>query len=140
MKVKKLARCIPVAILLIPGTLLAACQPAAVGTGLLQGTVTIGPIFPVERPGENPPVLPEVFTARKVMVYDKSGKKLVREVAITQIDATATGYYTAQLDPGTYTIDINRLGIDRAADLPRKITITADETVTLNIDIDTGIR
>ncbi len=137
---KKIAKCIPVAILLVPGTLLAACQPAVVGTGILQGAVTIGPITPVERPGVSTPVSPEVFVARKIMVYDASGKKLVREVAITQIDATATGYYTTQLEPGTYTVDINRLGIDSAAGLPKKITIKADETVTVNVDIDTGIR
>lgn len=137
---KKIAKCIPVAILLVPGTLLAACQPVAVGTGILQGAVTIGPITPVERPGVITPVSPEVFTTRKIMVYDDSGKKLVREITITQIDATATGYYTAQLEPGTYTVDINRLGIDSADGLPKEITIKADETVTVDVDIDTGIR
>ncbi len=137
---KKLAKCIPIAILLIPGSLFASCQPGGSESVLLQGAVTIGPISPVERPGESPPVPPEVFAARKVMVYDASGKKLVREVAITQINSGATGYYTAHLAPGTYTVDINHAGIDRAANLPQKITISADETVTIDVDIDTGIR
>ena len=137
---KKIAKCIPVAILLVPGTLLAACQPTVVGTGLLQGAVTIGPITPVVRPGVSTPVSPEVFAARKIMIYDASGKKLVGEVTITQIDATAIGYYAVQLEPGAYTVDINRLGIDHAAGLPKKITIKADETVIVDVDIDTGIR
>ncbi len=131
---------IPVAIILVSGTLLAACQPAVTGTALLQGTVTIGPLSPVEIPGQEVIVNPEVFAARKIMIYDASGKKLVKEVNITQIGQSAAGRYIAQLAPGDYTVDINRLGIDHAANLPKKINLTAGETFTLNIDIDTGIR
>ena len=107
---------------------------------LLQGAVTIGPISPVERPGENYPVPPEVFSARKIIIYDESGKNLVREVYFTQIGQGATGYYTAQIAPGTYVVDINYIGIDTVANLPVKITVSIDETVTIDIDIDTGIR
>ena len=137
---KNLARCIPVAILL-PGALVASsCQPGGAESVLLQGAVTIGPITPVERPGECPPVSPETFAARKLMIYDASGKRLVREVYFTQIGNSANGYYAVQIAPGTYTIDINHSGIDSAADLPKKITVIADETVTIDVDIDTGIR
>jgi hypothetical protein len=128
-------------LLVLAGGLLAvSCCPGGPETVLLQGAVTIGPITPVERPGENPPVPPEVFSSRKLMIYDESGKKLVREVYFTQIDSGATGYYAVQIAPGTYTIDINHLGIDRADGLPKKITVSADETVTIDINIDTGIR
>jgi hypothetical protein len=119
---------------------LASCCPGGPETVLLQGAVTIGPITPVEKPGECPPVSAEVFSSRKLMIYDESGEKLVREVYFTQIGQTASGYYTAQIAPGTYTIDINRLGIDSADNLPQKITVSADETVTIDINIDTGIR
>lgn len=120
--------------------LLSACCPGGPESVLLQGAVTIGPITPVEQPGVNPPVPPEVFSSRYLVIYDESGQNLVREVYFTQIGQTAMGYYTAQIAPGTYTIDINRLGIDSAANLPQKITVSADETVTIDIDIDTGIR
>jgi hypothetical protein len=115
-------------------------QPHGPETVLLQGAVTIGPISPVERPGECPPVSPEVFAARKLLIYDESGKHLVREVYFTQIGNGATGYYTAQLAPGTYIIDINHTGVDTADNLPQKITVTADETITIDVNIDTGIR
>jgi hypothetical protein len=132
---------ISLTLFILAGSLwLASCQTSAPETALLQGAVTIGPIFPVETPGQTQPVPPEVFTSRKVMIYDESGNNLVREVAITQIDQTANGYYTARIAPGTYTIDINHLGIDRADNLPRKITVPAGETVTIDINIDTGIR
>ncbi len=122
------------------GISLVSCQPGGPETVLLQGAVTIGPISPVERLGENPIVPPEVFSARKLIIYDESGKNLVREVYFTQIGTGATGYYTAQIAPGTYVVDINHLGIDRAANLPVTITVSADETVTIDVDIDTGIR
>ena len=115
-------------------------QPQGPETVLLQGAVTIGPISPVEKPGECPPVSPEVFAARKLLICDESGKYLVREVYFTQIGSGATGYYTAQLAPGTYTIDINHTGVDTANNLPQKITVAADETITIDVNIDTGIR
>ena len=120
--------------------ILSCQQPLGPETVLLQGAVTIGPINPVEKPGECPPVSPEVFSSRKLMIYDESGKKLVREVYFTQIGNGATGYYTAQLAPGTYTIDIAHTGIDRADGLPQQITVAADETITIDVNIDTGIR
>lgn len=108
--------------------------------GTLEGTVSIGPIWPVERPGENPPVSPEVFAARKIMVYDEQGKKLMETVAITQIGQSAEGHYSIQLKPGNYVVDINRAGIDHSAEVPRTVEIKTGQTVTLDISIDTGIR
>jgi hypothetical protein len=117
-----------------------SCQPGGPETVLLQGAVTIGPISPVEKPGENPPVPAEVFDSRYLIIYDESGENLVREVYFTQIDQGATGYYTAQIAPGTYVVDINHLGMDTAENLPVTITVSADETVTIDVNIDTGIR
>jgi hypothetical protein len=129
-----------VLIILAGGLVAVSCCPGGPESVLLQGAVTIGPITPVEKVGECPPVSPEVFSSRKLIIYDGSGQKLVREVYFTQIGQSANGYYTAQLAPGTYTIDINHLGIDRADGLPQKITVAADETVTIDVNIDTGIR
>jgi hypothetical protein len=118
----------------------ASCQPGGAETVLLQGAVTIGPLTPVQQVGICPTATPEVFSSRHLVIYDESGKKLVREVYFTQIGNSASGYYTAQIAPGTYTIDINHNGIDRADGLPQKITVIADETVTIDVNIDTGIR
>ena len=127
-------------VILLAGLPVVACQPGGSESVLLQGAVTIGPISPVERPGESPPVPPEVFSSRYLIIYDESGIKMVREIYFTQIGQGATGYYTAQIAPGTYTIDINRAGMDRADNLPVKITVDADETVTIDVNIDSGIR
>ena len=113
----------------------AGCVSETKAPGTLEGYVTIGPIWPVERPGEQKPIPPEVYEARKVMVYDKPGKRLVEEISLT-----SEGYYSVQLKPGTYRVDINRIGIDSSSDVPKQIVIETGQTVVLNIDIDTGIR
>ena len=105
--------------------------------GMLGGTIKIEPIWPVERPGENPP---EVFEARNIMIFDEHGNKLLEPVDIVQIDHSQEGHYSAQLKPGTYTVDINRNGIDHSSEVPREVEIKAGQTVNLDIDIDTGIR
>jgi len=103
--------------------------------GILQGKVTIGPISPVEKPGKTTVVPCEVYQARKIMVYDGTGGDLVAEVEID-----CEGKYLLRLKPGTYTVDINRIGIDSSSEVPVKIEITAGLTYRLDIDIDTGIR
>ena len=103
--------------------------------GTLRGNVTIGPITPVERPGEKPTVPPEAYEARKIMVYDKNMDKL-----IAQVDIDSNGYYEVGLEAGIYTVDINHIGMDRSSDVPKEIEIGAGRTIELNIDIDTGIR
>ena len=130
-----MAREVIILILALTGLLLAGCGAGAQATGTLEGQVTIGPLQPVQREGEVMVVPPEVFAARKVMVYDKSGKNLIK-----QVDIDTKGHYQVELKPATYTVDINRLGIDSSGEVPRQIVITANQTVTLNIDIDTGIR
>lgn len=117
------------------GLLLSACQGSPQQTGTLEGYVSIGPIWPVERPGESRPIPPEVYQARKVMVYDKRGTKLVEEVDLMQ-----DGYYRVELKSGIYVVDINHIGIDSSSDVPQEVEIRAGETVKLDIDIDTGIR
>jgi hypothetical protein len=55
-----------------------------------------------------------------------------------QIDGT--GNFHAELPVGDYVVDINRAGMDSAANLPVAVEIVAGSPVRLDIDIDTGIR
>jgi hypothetical protein len=122
-----------VTIAIIATCLFAGCASEK-GTGILQGYVTIGPLSPVETPGVTPPVPSEVYAARKIMVYDKNGVKLIKQVDI--ID----GRYYVKLEPGIYTVDINHIGVDSSSDVPRQVEIKEGITFRLDIDIDTGIR
>ena len=121
--------------LIITGLLSTGCPGGAVEMGLLQGRVTIGPLSPVENPDERPPVPCEVYEARKIMVYDKNGRNLLQ-----QVDIDCDSRYRVELEPGIYTIDINHIGIDSSADVPKQVEIMAGITFRLDIDIDTGIR
>jgi len=111
------------------------CPNGTQPPGILEGTVTIGPLTPVETPGDKPPVPPEVYESRKVMVHDAQGRAL-----IAQVDIGNDGMYRVELPPGGYMVDINRIGIDSSADVPMSVQIQSGETVRLDIDIDTGIR
>lgn len=108
--------------------------PLEQGAGVVKGTVTVGPLEPVETPGTKMPVPPEVYESRW-LVFTGQGGQYVKTVPIN-----SDGTYAAWLWPGTYTVDINHAGIDFAKGLPKEITIHESETITLDVDIDTGIR
>ena len=129
-----LSKCI-LLLFIFAALIISGCSSATSETGILHGNVSIGPISPVEIPGE-PSVVPcEVYEARKIMVYEENGKKLIQ-----QVDIDCDGRYITELKPGIYTIDINRIGIDHSSDVPQKVEIKSSITVRLDIGIDTGIR
>lgn len=128
---KRLLVLVTIAIIAI--CLFAGCASQK-GTGILQGYVTIGPLSPVETSGVTPPVPSEVYAARKIMVYDKNGVKLIK-----QVDIIDSRYYV-KLEPGIYTVDINHIGVDSSSDVPKQVEIKEGITFRLDIDIDTGIR
>ncbi len=123
---------------------LAACHGSSSPTdpqaslphGRLSGTVTIGPNCPGPTTTTQAcPTPPEAYAARKILVYDAGRTKL-----LFTVDINSQGLYTILLVPGTYTVDLQRTGIDRTSDLPAMATIVANGTVVLNVNIDTGIR
>lgn len=104
------------------------------GTGMLRGQVTIGPNCPVER-ADNPCVTPPEAYASREFLVTQNGK------TITSFHADASGNYIISLAPGTYTIVFAKTGIGfMSKNLPGIVTIKANESATLNIDVDTGIR
>jgi hypothetical protein len=123
-------------VLTLGASSLYACAQSPQEFGVLEGHVTIGPLVPVVREGEAEPTpAPEVYAAREIVVFEEDGKT---EIARLKIDAN--GNYRVELPVGTYIIDINRIGIDTAAGLPKEIEITSLGVTRLDIDIDTGIR
>ncbi|MFC1974080.1 hypothetical protein ACFLU2_01850 [Chloroflexota bacterium] len=111
------------------------CSNVSPETGILHGIVSIGPISPVERPGEVYDIPCEVYEARKIMIYTEEASRLIQ-----QVDIDCDGRYKTDLKPGIYTVDINRIGIDSSSDVPQKVEIKSGLTTRLDIDIDTGIR
>ncbi|UCB42021.1 MAG: hypothetical protein JSV77_05970 [Dehalococcoidales bacterium] len=108
--------------------------------GLLQGNVLIGPITPVEQPGQDAVLRCDIYDARKIMIYDKSGTELVMQVDIECNQEENYTRYRVELEPGIYTVDINSIGIDYSDDVPKQVEIKSGITFKLDIEIDTGIR
>lgn len=105
------------------------------GFGRLSGSVSIGPLSPVEREGVvEPPPLPEVYTGRTIVIYEEDGQTEVKRVQVKP-----DGTYEIILLNGRYVVDIGRSGIDSAAELPKTVQIDGGR-VTSDIEIDTGIR
>ena len=113
---------------------IAGCGGAK-GTGTLTGKVNIGPISPVATANATETVPCSAYAARSIVIFSADGKK---EIASASIDCD--GRYGVQLAAGTYTVDINHAGIDRADGLPTQVTISANLTTRLDVSIDTGIR
>ena len=103
--------------------------------GILQGKVTIGPICPVEskdHPCEPPPSL---FTSHKLVILNEKGEQVV------QVAISGTGDYKTELNAGTYSVDFTPRDIGLpGAFHPLDVEVTAGQTTTLDIHIDTGIR
>ncbi len=115
-----------------------ACAEVEVSkeTGILEGHVTIGPLVPVIRAGEPEPTPSlEMYAARKIVIDSPDGK-----TEMTRVSIDALGNYQVALPANSYMVDINRIGIDRAAGLPKIVHIVAGQITRLDIDIDTGIR
>ncbi len=117
------------AVILLLLASLTSCGLGPKEYGVLEGRVTIGPLVPAVQVGDSDPTpAPEVYAAREIVVYKQNGKT---EFARLVIDPT--GFYQAELPVGTYVIDINRLGIDSADNLPLEITITPNQKTTLDM-------
>jgi len=102
--------------------------------GRLMGSVTIGPNCPVET--STPcPTPPSAYALRKILVYDEPKSKV-----LFTVDIDEHGVYSIDLVPGKYTIDLKPNGIDRTADLPQTVTITASNVTRIDVRIDTGLR
>lgn len=104
--------------------------------GYLEGTVSIGPLRPVETVDGPPPTAPaEAYTSRSINVFREDGATLVRNVGIQ-----ANGTYRTPLAPGRYVVDLARRGKFERANTPATVTVAPGRTVRLDIQIDTGMR
>ncbi|MCX6648920.1 MAG: hypothetical protein NTV61_05970 [Candidatus Bathyarchaeota archaeon] len=105
----------------------------SLGTGTVEGRVSIKPWTPVEPVGGSHPP-PEVYTSRRIIL---EGTLLPR----VEMPMNGTGYFTTEVRAGTYSLTMSNctfLGCSRV--LPMTVTVKPGQTTTLQIDIDTGIR
>ena len=121
-----------------PNCSFAACPVATSSSqsnGGLQGTMTIGPICPVEQAGHPCKPTPAMFAAHPVFVYSSDKSALIETLT-----PDANGNFSITLPTGTYLIDVQHQSIGATRGVPTLLTITQNATSTLTINIDTGIR
>ena len=106
--------------------------------GILEGTISIGPICPVETIPPDPACLPtaETYKAYPVSVFTSDGK-----TKIAQLMPSLDGSYTSELPPGDYLVVLERAKNNiGGSNLPAIVSISSQDKTLLNINIDTGIR
>ena len=105
--------------------------------GLLEGTITIGPICPVETDPPSPDCLPtaETYKAYPVSIWTSDGSR-----KIAQINPALDGSFGVVLVPGLYLVKLEKDNGIGSSNLPLTVVISSLEKTVVNISIDTGIR
>jgi hypothetical protein len=111
-----------------------------VGSGILKGKISIGPICPVQKDPPDPGCLPtsETYKAWATAVWTVNRKTKIATI----LPAKDDGLYQIELPAGHYIIDFDAAQTNKvgSSNLPADISIANMDTTKLNINIDTGIR
>jgi hypothetical protein len=102
--------------------------------GTITGHVTAGPTCPVARFPPDPRCADKPVAGAEIVVTDAAG----REVARVRTDSD--GAFAVSVPPGTYTVTPQPVqGIMRTGG-PQTVSVTAGQTVAIDLAFDTGIR
>jgi hypothetical protein len=119
--------------------LMSACdKEKGLNPGWLEGTISIGPICPVETIPPDPACMPtaETYKAYPVTVYTSNGK-----VKIARLSPSLDGSFSTELPPGIYQVVLETANkYVGGSNLPAQVSIVSQEKTILSINIDTGIR
>ena len=110
-----------------------------VGSGVLKGKISIGPLCPVEQIPPDPACQPtmETYKAWAIAVWSVNKKS-----KLATLNPRLDGMYQIDLPSGDYTIDFDvaRTNTIGSNNLPTVISIAKMDTTVFNVNIDTGIR
>lgn len=119
-----------------PNCEFAACPETATtthATGTLSGRVTLSPICPVERVPPDPDCAPRPHAGRVEVLRSEGG------MPVAQVSSDANGYFTSTLAPGAYIVRAiggNPFPICEE----KRVVLSAQQTVHIDLSCDTGIR
>lgn len=117
--------------------MLAGCGLSGPGAarGILTGDVVAGPTCPVERV-EGPNCAPAPVPNREIQILDANGVV----AATTKTDAS--GHFSVSLPPGAYVLHVaivrGQIGVSQVT--PGNVTVVEGKSVSIKIELDTGIR
>jgi hypothetical protein len=120
-------------ILLMPGCV----KTLSDDKGILEGTIYIGPICPVETDPPSSDCLPtaETYKAYPVGVWNSDGT-----LKIADINPSLDGSFILSLAPGQYLVKLGKETTIGGSNLPMHVTVIAIEKTVISVNIDTGIR
>jgi len=105
--------------------------------GFAEGQLKIVSLKEVELANGNAPkkATAENYTEYPLIIFSQNGHK-----EIARVVAEKDGNYRVALPPGDYILDVQgrRRGGVRAT--PQSFTVTSNQTVRIDMNIDTGIR
>jgi hypothetical protein len=85
--------------------------------------------------GHVPAITAENYAQFPLIVLSQSGKK-----EIARLTADGNGKYRTALPPGDYVLDVQGRARSHLRVKPKRFTIVSNQTVRVDMDIDTGVR
>jgi hypothetical protein len=85
--------------------------------------------------GSAPSMTAENYTKYPLIILSQDGKK-----EIARVIADRYGNYRAALSPGDYVLDVKGRARGHVRVKPRRFTVVSNQTVRVDMDIDTGVR
>jgi hypothetical protein len=121
--------------LVLAGT--AASNDDASPSGVMEGHLKIFSPKEVELADGNAPTkaTAENYADYPLIILSRDGKK-----EIARITVDGNGNYHTTLPPGDYVLDVQGRVPGHVRAKPQPFTIVSDQTIRVDMDIDTGIR
>jgi hypothetical protein len=120
-----------------PGFISSGGQGNKSTPGLLEGHLRILSLKEVELAEEKAPTKAgaNTYVEYPLIISSQDGKK-----EIARVTADGNGNYRVALPPGDYILDVQGHGSGRVRAKPQHFTIGSNQTVRVDMDVDTGIR
>ena len=113
-----------------------AASSNALPPGFMEGHLKILSPKEVElADGDTPAVTSETYAEYPLIIVSRDRKK-----EIARVTANRNGNYRVKLTPGDYVLDVQGRAPGHVRAKPQPFTVVSNQTVRVDMDIDTGIR
>ena len=85
--------------------------------------------------GDTPAVTSETYAEYPLIIVSRDRKK-----EIARVTANRNGNYRVELPPGDYVLDVQGRAPGHVRAKPQPFRVVSNQTVRVDMDIDTGIR
>ena len=108
----------------------------AASSGFVEGHLKIISPREVElADGKPPPITSENYAEYPLIIRSEGEKK-----EIARVTADGNGNYHVALPPGNYVLDVQGRAPGHVRAKPQQFTVVSNQTVRVDMDIDTGVR